>query len=77
MTAKEVAAATRADQVLSKLLKHLHYGWPSEIPDDLLPFWKRKEGLTLEGDSIMSGYRVIIPTKLRPRESHPGVVRMN
>ena len=79
MTAKEVAAATRADQILSKLLKHLCCGWPSEIPDDLS---QRKEGLSLEGDCIMSGYRVIIPTKLRPRvleelhESHPGVVRM-
>ena len=67
MTAKQVATATKADQILSKLLEHLCCVWPSDVPDDLLPFWKRKEGLSLEGDCIMSGYRVIIPTKLRPR----------
>ena len=41
--AQEVAAATRIDSILSKLLHCLRKGWPTTIPDYLIPFWRRKE----------------------------------
>ena len=82
MTAKEVAAATRSDTLLRKLLRYLQRGWPSEVDNRLLPFVRRKESLSVEEDCILWGYRVIIPMKLQERvmaelhDSHPGVVRM-
>jgi len=39
VTAKTIAAKTRKDPVLSKLLSYIQYGsWPSPVPDDILPF---------------------------------------
>ena len=80
--AQEVAAATRVDSILSKLLHCLRKGWPTTIPDYLIPFWRRKEGLGVEGDCILWGCRVVIPQRLQQRvldelhQGHPGVVRM-
>ena len=80
--AHEVAAATRADSLLSKLLTYLRTGWPKLVPDALTPFWRRKDALTVEGDCILWGCRVVIPDKLQAKvldelhQGHPGVVRM-
>ena len=82
MTAREIARATRKDSTLRKLLRCMRQGWPSDIPDKLLPFWHRREYLSVEDDCILLGYRVLIPTKWREKVleelhiSHPGVVRM-
>ena len=80
--AQEVAAATAADPVLHKVLMALRTGWPGVVPTPLLPFWRRKEDLSVEGNSILWGCRVIVPEKLRKKvlselhQGHPGVVRM-
>ena len=52
------------------------------VPTPLLPFWRRKEDLSVEGNSILWGCRVIVPEKFRKKvlselhQGHPGVVRM-
>ena len=82
VTAEEVAAATRLDPTLKTLQQHLQKGWPNKIDEPLVPFWRRREGLSLERDCILWGCRVIIPAKLRGKvleelhDSHPGIVRM-
>ena len=82
VTAEEVAAATRLDPTLKTLRQHLQKGWPNKIDEPLVPFWRRREGLSLERDCILWGCRVIIPAKLRGKvleelhDSHPGIVRM-
>ena len=80
--AKDVAIATRRDPILSKLLRHIRNGWPSEVPENLIPFWRRREGLSTESDCVLWGCRVVIPKGLRKRvleelhQGHTGVVRM-
>ena len=80
--AAEVAKATCTDPVLGKLLICLRQGWPHEVPDDLVPYWQKRTELTLEGDCILRGIRVVVPNKLRQQVldelhlGHPGVVRM-
>ncbi len=57
-------------------------GWPSNVPSDLKPFYSRREELTVEGDCLLWGVRVVVPAKLRARilsdlhRDHGGVVRM-
>ena len=82
MTALEVSKETRADPILSKLLVHLRTNWPHPVPDNIIPFWRRKKGLSIESDCVLWGCRVLIPTKLRQKvlqelhEGHPVTVRM-
>ena len=80
VTAKMIAAKTRRDPVLSKILSYVQYGsWPSSIPDEILPFLCRKLELSISDDCILWGRRVIIPQQLRAKlleELHVGHVRM-
>ena len=67
MQATEVEEASRADPILGKVLEYLRQGWPKRIPDDVAPFWRRKDELSIEGDCIMWGIRVVIPKSLQSR----------
>ena len=53
--AAEVAAATRTDPELSKLITYLREGWSQPV----VPYWRRCDELTLEGDCILWGMRVL------------------
>ena len=52
------------------------------MPEELIPFHRRREELMVEGDSVLWGHRVFIPTKLHRKvleelhQGHPVVVRM-
>ena len=78
----ELMAANHTDPQLSKVLQYVRKGWPEKISDTLCPFWQRRSELTVEGDSVLWGVRVVIPVKLRYHvlkelhRGHPGVVRM-
>ena len=80
--ASQVMSATRRDPLLSKVLRYARTGWPAEVPNELCPFWRRREEIVVEGDCILWGTRVIVPEKLRQQilselhRGHPGVVRM-
>lgn len=82
VTTTDVRAATRKDTILSKVFLYLQKGWPRMVPKELLPYWRRREGLTVEGNCLLLGYRVVVPTQLRKKmldelhTAHPGVVRM-
>ena len=63
--AVQIETATRNDPVLSKVLTYTRGEWPRVIPHELKPFSARSQELTLEGDCIMWGIRVIIPKKFQ------------
>lgn len=79
---KDVERATRRDPILGKVLQYARKGWPGSVQEALKPYFQRKEELAIEGDCLLWGARVVIPTKLRNRllselhQDHPGVSRM-
>ncbi|XP_062588413.1 uncharacterized protein K02A2.6-like [Saccostrea cucullata] len=83
VTADKVAAATKNDVVLSRVMEFTRSGWPSSQPDiNLLPYFRVRSELTIEDGCLLRGIRVIIPEKYRQdvleelHVSHPGMVRM-
>ena len=82
VTAVQIETATRNDPVLSKVLTYTRGEWPRVIPHELKPFSTRSQELTLEGDCIMWGIRVIIPKKFQNyvleelHNEHIGMSRM-
>ena len=77
-----MAAATRNDPVLSKLLVYLRKGWPDEVPETLQAYFHKRHELTIEGDTLLWGMRVVVPPKWRKtvlnelHQGHQGIVRM-
>ena len=82
ITAKQVQSATRQDPVLSKVLHFTRSGWPSQVPETLVPYSRRRQELAIEDGCLMWGIRVVIPKKLREailqqlHQDHPGISRM-
>ena len=69
VTARMLATATRNDLLLSKVLKFILHGWPSDkrITGDIVPYLQRMKELTVEGDCFLWGIRVIVPEKYRTK----------
>ena len=83
VSSQQVQKATLSDPILRKVFQYTKNGWPSHVPEaDLEPFWSRRNDLTVEGDCVMLGIRVIVPQKLQDtvlqelHSSHPGIQRM-
>ncbi|XP_033024230.1 uncharacterized protein K02A2.6-like [Lacerta agilis] len=83
VTAEEVAARTRKDPTLSRVLAWVGRGWPSGGQEEKFrPFVMRQHELSLHKGCILWGDRVVIPNPLRNRiletlhMGHPGMVRM-
>jgi len=78
----QVKAETAKDKILQKVIYYLNSSWPKDIPNELKPFFNRKNELVIEDNILVWGYRVIIPkslTELLLRElhsSHLGVVKI-
>lgn len=85
VTSRDVATETNKDALLSRVRDYVWYGWknarPKEDPE-LMPFWQRREELSVDCNCIVWGSRVVIPSKLRApvlrllHDQHPGIVRM-
>ncbi|UYV84493.1 K02A2.6-like, partial [Cordylochernes scorpioides] len=79
ITAEEIRIETQKDEMLS-IVKC--YGWPERVPDHLRPYFQRKLELTVDGECLLWGMRVIIPSSLRPNllsclhETHSGMSKM-
>ena len=82
VTADQLRRATQYDLVLSKVLQFVLKGWPTQVSDELRPFWLHASELSVENDIVLWGVRVVIPTKLRSKvlnelhENHPGISKM-
>ena len=56
--------------------------WPDEVPTAMQPYTNKKEELTVEGNCLLWGVRVIIPPELQTKmtkllhQTHPGIIRM-
>ena len=82
LTDKEIAKSTKKNPLLTKVINYVRSGWPSTVNDELRPYHRLKEELTVEGGCLLRGMQVIIPPGLRKRilvllhKTHPGIVRM-
>ena len=82
VSSTDVERATKRHPLLSKVVRYTRVGWPDRVPDSLQPFFRRRYELTTEGDCLLWGTRVVIPTSLREairkelHQGHPGVSRM-
>lgn len=77
VTSATIAAATRVDPILGRVAKACEMGWQSGFHADeqFLPFFRRKDELSLQDGCVLWGSRVVIPTKLREsmlKELHAG-----
>ena len=80
---KLIANKTAKDTVLARLSTCIRHGiWLSPLPDDLIPYYRKKLELTVQDGCILWGKRVIIPKVLRGKLleelhiGHVGICRM-
>ena len=82
VTSDAVQRATRRDPILSKVLTYTKKGWSSQIQEALTPYHNQRWELTVEGDCLLWGTRVIVPHRLQEsvlselHRDHPGVCRI-
>ena len=83
VTEEEVRKETSNDPILSVVRGNVLHGWAMKaVADNIKPFFKIKDELTVDSDCVLWGNRVIIPEKLREtilselHDVHPGVTRM-
>ena len=81
----QIKTAVRKDPLLLQVMRYTRNGWPDKLPVDRLdlqPFFCRRNELSLEGDVLLWGMRVIIPKQFRAEildelhTGHIGVVKM-
>ncbi|UYV60521.1 hypothetical protein LAZ67_1001407, partial [Cordylochernes scorpioides] len=82
ITAEEIATETEKDEVLSLAKFYTQQGWPEKVADYLRPYFQRKLELTVDGECLVWGMRVVIPPSLRIKmlnclhETHSGMNKM-
>ena len=83
VTAKDVARLTSKDCILVKVLEYTLSGWPPYVNEPtLMPYWQRRNELSVEDNCLLWGRRVVIPNELQINilnelhECHPGMCRM-
>lgn len=83
VTFAQIKGAMQFDRVLQRVLTYLRIGWPNtSVGIDMLPFYRRRDALTITDGCIMLRDRVVIPASLRSavlrqlHVGHPGMTRM-
>lgn len=83
ITASRIAAATKSDPVLSRVVEFTRSGWQNvKQEDELYPYYRIRDELTTEEGCLLRGVRVIVPKQFRSdildelHSNHPGIVRM-
>ena len=82
VSAFDVAKLLAQDSVISKVMYHVSSGWPQVVTDQLVPYFRLTEELSIESGCLIWGNRVIIPCALRQRSlkkihcDHSGDSRM-
>ena len=82
VTVEQLEQATRRDADLSQVCQYVQLGWPDVVPEHLKPYSFHRDELTVQGNVLMWGIRVIVPNKSQDKviyelhREHPGVVRM-
>ena len=85
LSVEDVERGTMSDALLREVLEFTRNGWKdkeTKRDDQLRPYFSRRDELTIEGNCLMWGIRVVIPPQMRGfvlkelHQSHPGIVRM-
>ncbi|XP_033739278.1 uncharacterized protein K02A2.6-like [Pecten maximus] len=83
VTATRIAAATKGDTTLARVMEFTRSGWPNvEMGDELKPYHRICDELTIEEGCLLRGVRVIISNQYQSEildelhSNHPGIVRM-
>jgi hypothetical protein len=84
VSAQEIADGTRKDSVLARALDYTLNGWPNYVEDErLIPYFRRKEELSVDQGCLLWGMRIIIPTKYQSyvlkelHSDHMGMVKLS
>ncbi|XP_069993525.1 uncharacterized protein [Penaeus vannamei] len=82
---QDLRVAARVDPSYTRLLDCVSSGFPSnrnDLHSTLLPFWKIRDNLSIDGELVLYGARVVVPAVLHRRtlsrlhDSHRGVESM-
>ena len=65
VTASMVRQHTRTDTELSQVFEFVQTGWPATVPDNLQPYFYRRQELSTNQGCVTWGTRVVIPQTLR------------
>ena len=85
VSSEQIKTAVRKDPLLLQVMRYTRDGWPDKLPMDRLdlqPFFCRHNELSLEGDVLLWGMRVIIPKQFQAEildelnTGHIGIVKM-
>jgi len=83
ISSHQLGKITLIDPILSKVYRYTMLGWPPGTPEEsLTPYWNRRNDLTVEGECVMLGIRVVVPKKLQEsvlkelHSTHPGIQHM-
>ena len=83
VTAAEIKITTKNDAILFEVLKYLRDDkWLEHISQELRPYFRKSNKLSIENDIIMWGLQVLIPSCYRHKilsklhKNHPGMSRM-
>ena len=65
ISAKTVRYETKKDSVLIKIMYYVINGWPHKVTDNLEPYYRCRDELSIEQECLIRGSRVVIPTNLQ------------
>ena len=82
ITAAQIATWTRRDATMAKVLEYTQNGWPTNVTEEMKPYFGKRLELSSQSGCIVWGGRVVIPPQGRKcvlaelHCGHPGVSRM-
>ncbi|KAI4880976.1 hypothetical protein NFI96_001098 [Prochilodus magdalenae] len=80
---KVIQDKQKVDPVCAKLIKYCQTEWPDKhaLPPDLGPYWPERENLSLVGELLLRGQRIVVPQSMRQEvlrdlhSGHQGIVK--
>ena len=63
--ARDIASSTAKDKILARVYTCVQHGtWPFPMPEELAPYHRKKDKMTIHDGCLLWGKRVIVPRKL-------------
>nr|CAI5867951.1 unnamed protein product [Callosobruchus analis] len=63
----DIAFETKNDVLLTKVLNFTKSGFPKSVDEELKPYFRKRQELSVEQNCLMLGNKVIVPEKLRQK----------